>query len=182
MINEYKGIFYGNNEEKDYYEGGAHFSYRELIQKLLKLQREPKLKMEHHNKNNLRRKLYTKYKKLFLEGRIWLIGNTNSKSKRIILKEESNIEETNEDINSIHKKIKSFNKHKTHQIKRNENQNKSYLQNIVLNEQILLKLNWKYIVTNKRNNKENYLDLNLFNKGSNISKILLIIIIRKIHI
>ena len=28
---EYKGIFYEDNSERNYYEGGAHFSYEELF-------------------------------------------------------------------------------------------------------------------------------------------------------
>ena len=29
--NEYKGIFYDDNSERKYYEGGAHFSYEALV-------------------------------------------------------------------------------------------------------------------------------------------------------
>jgi len=31
-INDYKGIFYEDNSERKYYEGGAHFSYEALYQ------------------------------------------------------------------------------------------------------------------------------------------------------
>jgi hypothetical protein len=34
---EYKGIFYGEDTEKRYYESGAHFSYRDLYRRLLDL-------------------------------------------------------------------------------------------------------------------------------------------------
>ena len=30
--NDYKGIFYEDNSERKYYEGGAHFSYEALYQ------------------------------------------------------------------------------------------------------------------------------------------------------
>jgi hypothetical protein len=40
MNKEYKGYFYGNDEEKDYYEGGAHFSYFELYSILEKLSKQ----------------------------------------------------------------------------------------------------------------------------------------------
>ena len=33
----YKGIFYKEEKEKKYYEGGAHFSYSELVYELNKL-------------------------------------------------------------------------------------------------------------------------------------------------
>jgi hypothetical protein len=32
--NDYKGIFYNDNSEKKQYEGGAHFSYKELYKRL----------------------------------------------------------------------------------------------------------------------------------------------------
>ena len=31
---EYNGVFYGDNQDKKYYEGGAHFSYKELHKRL----------------------------------------------------------------------------------------------------------------------------------------------------
>ena len=37
-MNDYKGIYYGDNTEQHYYEGGAHFKYSELVQKLEALQ------------------------------------------------------------------------------------------------------------------------------------------------
>ena len=36
----YKGIFYKEEKDKKYYEGGAHFSYRELVYELNKLIKE----------------------------------------------------------------------------------------------------------------------------------------------
>ena len=36
----YKGIFYKEEKEKKYYEGGAHFSYTELVFELNKLIKE----------------------------------------------------------------------------------------------------------------------------------------------
>ena len=34
---EYKGIFYGDDSEKKYFEGGAHFNYKDLYRKLFDL-------------------------------------------------------------------------------------------------------------------------------------------------
>lgn len=41
-MEEYKGIFYNDNSEKKYYEGGAHFKYKDLVRELtfIKKQRE----------------------------------------------------------------------------------------------------------------------------------------------
>ena len=39
-MEEYKGIFYNDNSEKRYYEGGAHFKYSDLVKALSVLQRK----------------------------------------------------------------------------------------------------------------------------------------------
>lgn len=39
-MEEYKGIFYNDNSEKRYYEGGAHFRYYDLVKALSVLQRK----------------------------------------------------------------------------------------------------------------------------------------------
>lgn len=41
-MENYKGIFYNDHEEKKYYEGGAHFKYSDLVRELNKLCQEPK--------------------------------------------------------------------------------------------------------------------------------------------
>ena len=38
--NDYKGIFYEDNSERKYYEGGAHFSYSDLVYELNQLIKE----------------------------------------------------------------------------------------------------------------------------------------------
>ena len=44
-MEEYKGIFYNDNSEKIYYEGGAHFKYKDLVRELtfIKKQRESQI-------------------------------------------------------------------------------------------------------------------------------------------
>ena len=44
-MEEYKGIFYNDNSEKIYYEGGAHFIYKDLLRELtfIKKQRESQI-------------------------------------------------------------------------------------------------------------------------------------------
>ena len=36
-MNNYKGVFYKETKEKNYYEGGAHFKYKDLYEVLLLL-------------------------------------------------------------------------------------------------------------------------------------------------
>lgn len=36
-MNDYKGIYYNNSNEQQFYEGGAHFKYSELYKRLLTL-------------------------------------------------------------------------------------------------------------------------------------------------
>ena len=39
-MHEYKGIYYGENNEQHFYEGGAHFKYIELYRRLEILYRQ----------------------------------------------------------------------------------------------------------------------------------------------
>ena len=41
--NDYKGIFYEDNSERKYYEGGAHFSYEALYQILSNIKKQQSL-------------------------------------------------------------------------------------------------------------------------------------------
>ena len=41
--NDYKGIFYEDNSERKYYEGGAHFSYEALYQILKNIKKQQAL-------------------------------------------------------------------------------------------------------------------------------------------
>ena len=41
-MDEYKGIYYGDDTEQKFYEGGAHFKYIELYKKLELIHQEQK--------------------------------------------------------------------------------------------------------------------------------------------
>lgn len=56
-MEEYKGIYYGDDSEKKYFEGGAHFKYIKLYQRLEQLYLEQKLKEKEKEKE-----LYVKSK------------------------------------------------------------------------------------------------------------------------
>ena len=55
-MNEYKGIYYKDNDDQHFYEGGAHFKYIELykrLEKLYKLQNNLKKKLTNSLKINI---------------------------------------------------------------------------------------------------------------------------------
>ena len=43
-MEEYKGIYYNDDKEQQYYEGGAHFKYKELYKILEELSKKKKKK------------------------------------------------------------------------------------------------------------------------------------------
>ena len=64
-MDEYKGIYYGDESERKYFEGGAHFKYIKLYKMLEKIARERNLKESEnefyiHQRNNLRNSLNKK--------------------------------------------------------------------------------------------------------------------------
>ena len=48
-MDEYKGIYYGEETERKFYEGGAHFKYSHLYKILEKLSKEQKQKKQKKN-------------------------------------------------------------------------------------------------------------------------------------
>ena len=46
-MDEYKGIYYGEESERKYFEGGAHFKYLHLYKVLDKLSKEQKCQLDH---------------------------------------------------------------------------------------------------------------------------------------
>jgi hypothetical protein len=207
MNKEYKGYFYGNDQEKDYYEGGAHFSYQQLVLRLQKLQKEIKSSNQSENINSIytnnydRSKRYTKCKKIVLDNKAPLKLELKNKNILIVQKEsEKNKENNHSNTNLIiHRKCNSFTKAiiKSRNIHNNEsdkindntnlqtqqlkqqtlqqamkiaipyqkhtlNQNKSHIPPI-LHDNVLPKLNLKFPIIEK---KENKLNMNLFSKKS----------------
>ena len=65
MLN-YKGIFYNDDKEKKFYEGGAHFKYLELVNALIELIREKKNNSDFDNSKNPTEDLATYYNDKFL--------------------------------------------------------------------------------------------------------------------
>lgn len=53
MSDDYKGIYYNNNYEQQFYEGGAHFKYSDLYKQLLLLSTKEKSKESNKHKKEL---------------------------------------------------------------------------------------------------------------------------------
>ena len=52
-MNEYKGIYYNNDSEHQYYEGGAHFKYKELFKILEEISKKVNSKKIPKNSKNV---------------------------------------------------------------------------------------------------------------------------------
>ena len=55
---DFKGIYYGNNNVRKYYEFGAHFSYLELCKKLQGLILSDKYKFRNRSNENFNKVIY----------------------------------------------------------------------------------------------------------------------------
>ena len=71
---EYKGIYYGDNKVRKFYEYGAHFSYLELCKKLERLILNNENKIRNRSNENFNKYIYM-----------------NDNSKNIILSRNNNI-------------------------------------------------------------------------------------------
>ena len=75
--NNFKGIFYNDNNEQKYFEGGAHFKYSELIKQLQNLlnKKEKNLKICKENNNNQKEEKLIKINRLFLKNKLEISRN-----------------------------------------------------------------------------------------------------------
>jgi hypothetical protein len=110
---EYKGIFYGNNDEDEpeFYEGGAHFSYIELYKILEKIANNHKIENNKEKENKLVVNLNNLNKQI--KSRNNIIGKDNLIYDKIKNKgeEEKNSEKNiliNKDSKPIHKRKKTL--------------------------------------------------------------------------
>lgn len=63
-MENYKGVYYGENIEQHYYEGGAHFKYKDLFHILLSLYKEK-------NKKNITYNSKLVSKHIFNQNKFW---------------------------------------------------------------------------------------------------------------
>ena len=137
---EYKGIFYNESEEFHYYEGGAHFPYKDLVKRL------EKLKSEREEKNNFESNFSDKK-----------IDNNNHINKEILSRNKNKKQNILNKV--LENQIKNFNT----DLKKNNNKILSIL-NLTIN-----KKNSKKVIHNKisqtQNKKNNFTRLNNLSKN-----------------
>ena len=130
---DFKGIYYGNNNVRKYYEFGAHFSYLELCKKLEGLILSDKYKFRNRSNENINKVIY---------------GNPNANSKNMILSRNNNILYENnpnsQDLNfnktmhmiKIRKKKDNFNSNNNNYINNNYELYNRIKKNEIENHQI----------------------------------------------
>ena len=148
---EYKGIFYEDNSERKYYEGGAHFSYEELFTILINIQKKQiineKKNKSLNKKNEINKECILKQvpivsrqknfsmKNIFscdnqkIKNKIQKINNNNSNNNRKVNNFDINnlrIKKLNLLRNNVSKE-KSLSKKKTTSKKKNMNQSNSVI-------------------------------------------------------
>ena len=81
----YKGIFYKEEKEKKFYEGGAHFKYSDLVFMLNKLIEKKKIRGENIDNDSLNEKhsLLSNNKNIINEEKKSKSMNTNNKQTKL---------------------------------------------------------------------------------------------------
>ena len=121
-MDEYKGIYYGDESERKYFEGGAHFKYIKLYKILEKIARERNLKEREnefyiHKRNNLNNSLNKKIMKDKKTRNIMNFLDNNKISYNTISINQNNIR--NDSFNNNH--------HQTYLISLNKNNLKNQI-------------------------------------------------------
>ena len=121
-MDEYKGIYYGDESERKYFEGGAHFKYIKLYKILEKIARERNLKervneFDIHKRNNLNNSLNKKIMKDKKTRNIMNFLDNNKISYNTISINQNNIR--NDSFNNNH--------HQTYLISLNKNNLKNQI-------------------------------------------------------
>ena len=172
----YKGIFYKEEKEKKYYEGGAHFSYSELVFELNKLIKEKNKDADMNSSRDSKETIFlaSNYQDLFRETQktknltniqkkmklnFLTINNNNIQSKRILnINKDSklilNTEKNNENRQNSQKMILASKNMKISPLKTNPNNNKK-MNSIEKNYNIKT-------LENKANNRNIYKNITLY--------------------
>jgi len=148
MERNYKGIFYNNDNKKNFYEFGAHFQYKELFNKLLslqKLQREEIKINTNFDNNNIQNVLININKK---KSNKYNILNSNSKTE--IANSKKIIKKFSDSRNTLISNISPLFKRKNEKPEKPKN-NFSIFNNNVLTHKNLLKNDNKTISLPKIN-------------------------------
>ena len=181
----YKGIFYKEEKEKKYYEGGAHFSYSELVFELNKLIKEKNKDADMNSSRDSKETIFlaSNYQDLFRETQktknltniqkkmklnFLTINNNNIQRKKILnINKDSklilNTEKNNENRQNSQKMILASKNMKISPLKTNPNNNKK-MNSIEKNYNIKT-------LGNKAHNRDIYKNITLY-----INNVLLLII------
>ena len=172
----YKGIFYKEEKEKRYYEGGAHFSYSELVFELNKLIKEKNKDADMNSSRDYKETIFlaSNYQDLFRETQktknltniqkkmklnFLTINNNNIQRKKILnINKDSklilNTEKNNENRQNSQKMILASKNMKISPLKTNPNNNKK-MNSIEKNYNIKT-------LENKANNRNIYKNITLY--------------------
>ena len=172
----YKGIFYKEEKEKKYYEGGAHFSYSELVFELNKLIKEKNKDADMNSSRDSKETIFlaSNYQDLFRETQktknltniqkkmklnFLTINNNNIQRKKILnINKDSklilNTEKNNENRQNSQKMIIASKNMKISPLKTNPNNNKK-MNSIEKNYNIKT-------LENKANNRNIYKNITLY--------------------
>ena len=172
----YKGIFYKEEKEKKYYEGGAHFSYSELVFELNKLIKEKNKDADMNSSRDSKETIFlaSNYQDLFRETQktknltniqkkmklnFLTINNNNIQRKKILnINKDSklilNTEKNNENRQNSQKMILASKNMKISPLKTNPNNNKK-INSIEKNYNIKT-------LENKANNRNIYKNITLY--------------------
>ena len=172
----YKGIFYKEEKEKKYYEGGAHFSYSELVFELNKLIKEKNKDADMNSSRESKETIFlaSNYQDLFRETQktknltniqrkmklnFLTINNNNIQRKKILnINKDSklilNTEKNNENRQNSQKMILASKNMKISPLKTNPNNNKK-MNSIEKNYNIKT-------LENKANNRNIYKNITLY--------------------
>ena len=171
-MNNYKGLFYNQETEKKYYEGGAHFKYSDLVRELNKLIEEPKIIMTKQNlvNSNSQNQGLISIKKNIIKTE----GNNNNK---VIIYKERNLKsnlltlENYKDIiiqnnKNITLRDKSFNREMLRKMNLLESLNRNFKLSPIKNDFNIKNIHSKYSIDKKRENRSLKASNN-FNRQSN---------------
>ena len=176
QIGQYKGIFYNNKTTHRYYEGGAHFSYSELVFELNKLIKEKNKDADMNSSRESKETIFlaSNYQDLFRETQktknltniqkkmklnFLTINNNNIQRKKILnINKDSklilNTEKNNENRQNSQKMILASKNMKISPLKTNPNNNKK-MNSIEKNYNIKT-------LENKANNRNIYKNITLY--------------------
>jgi len=132
MEKNYKGIFYNNDNKKNYYEFGAHFRYKELFNRLLILQKLQKEESKSNPNINIQKSSININKNNLNKSNI-----LNSNSKTEISNNKKIIKKISESRNTLISNISPFFRRKNENLEKVKNNFSNFNNNVLTHKQLL---------------------------------------------